>query len=709
MNKVLTGCPGDCGGSCPILAYVQDGRVVRVSPEEWHDNDQRPQLRPCAVGLASAQRVHHPDRLQHPLIRVGERGQGGFRRATWDEALDMLASELLRVKRQYGPEAVLGLVGAGNVKGVLRSTGALGRRFLNAFGGQTATRGSISNQSAIFASQHTFGLSVPPPGRESLLRTRLFLMWGINPSDTIQGTNTNWYLAQAKERGARFIFVDPRFTNSAAALADQWVPIRPGTDTAMLVAMAHVLIREGLCDEGFLERCTHGFEHYRDYCLGVTDGMPKTPEWAEDVCGVPAETIAALAREYATNKPADLWSGWAPGRTAFGEQFHRACIALAAMTGNIGIPGGGAGCYVGHDLRRLLGVTFVDPGPNPTGKSVVGWRWADAVLQGRDGGYACDIKMVISVGGARLNQCGDINKGIRAMHKVEFVAVLDQFMTPLARYADLVLPVTTQFEHEDVQVSKGGEVYMFHNGKAIEPVGESMSDVDVFTRLAQRLGIEGFAPGDEKHWLHGLLKDAPVDMEKLKEQGVFWPSETGGEPLEEFARDPESHPLPTQSGKIEIYSQSMAQMEDPESLPPVPTYIDTWEGPKHPLASRYPLLLVTCHCGRRIHSMFDNVPWLRELEPHTLWMSPGDAQERGIKDGDTVQMFNDIGCTLIRAKLTERVMPGVVAAYQGTWFHLDGAGRDLGGSVNMVCKDTISPAEAAATNAVLVQVAGLEG
>ena len=708
MKKVLTGCPGNCGGSCPILAHVQDGHVVRVSPEERRDSDQRPQLRPCAVGLASAQRVHHPDRLRHPLVRVGERGQGRFRRTSWEEALDTLASELLRVKQQHGAEAVLGLVGSGNVKGVLRPTGAVARRFLNAFGGQTATRGSISNEGAIFASKHTFGLEVSPPSRESLLQTRLFIMWGVNPSDTIQGTNMNWYLAQAKEGGARFIFVDPRFTNSAAALADQWIPIRPGTDTAMLIAVAYVLIREGLCDESFLERCTYGFEHYQDYCLGTTDGTPKTPEWAETICGVPARTIAALAREYATSKPADLWGGWGPGRTAFGEQFHRACIALAAMTGNIGIPGGGAACYLGPDLKGRLGVSQVDPGTNPTGKSVVAWKWADAVLRGKDGGYPSDIRMVISVGGARLNQCGDIGKGIRAMRKVEFAVVLEQFMTPMARYADLVLPVTTQFEHEDVQLSKGAAAYMFHNGKAIGPVGESLSDVEIFARLARRLGVEGFAPHTEERWLRKLLEDAPVGLEEIREQGVFWDAENRGEPLQEFVRDPEANPLPTQSGKIEVYSQTIAQMEDPKLLPPVPTYVDSWEGPRHPLAEKFPLLLVTCHSGRRIHSMFDNVPWLRELEPHTLWINPVDAEERSISDGDRVQVFNDIGCTLIQAKVTERVMPGVVAAYQGTWFHLGGDGRDLVGSVNTVCKDTVSPGESAATNAVLVQVTGLE-
>ncbi|OGO04807.1 MAG: hypothetical protein A2Y73_02110 [Chloroflexi bacterium RBG_13_56_8] len=587
----------------------------------------------------------------------------------------------------------------------MRSASTLGRRFLNAFGGQTATRASISNEGAIFASRHTLGLFLPPPAHKSLPKSQLVIMWGFNPSQSIEGTNTNWYLAQAKEQGTRFIFVDPRFSNSAAALADQWIPLRPGTDTAMLVAMATVMIEESLCDQEFLARCTFGFEYFRDYCLGVTDGMPKTPSWAEEICGVSADTISALAREYATSKPACLWPGCAPGRTAYGEQFHRACIALAAMSGNIGVRGGGAGCYVGQDVRGILKMSSIDGLSNPTGKSVVGWRWADAVVQGKRGGYPSDIKMILSVAGNRLNQCGDIHKGIQALKQVEYVVVMDHFLTPTARYADLVLPVTTQFEQEDVQLSHGESVYMFHSGKALDPLGECRTDLEIFTELAERLGLDGFPSDAEERWLPQLLDKSPVHLEEIRDQGVYWLSQDEVVPLQEFVKDPEGHPLPTPSGKIEIYSQTMAELGNPSLLPCVPTYIDTWEGPHHPLSVRYPLLLVTCHSGRRVHSTFDNVSWLRELEPHTIWVNPKDAQERHIQDGELVEVFNDIGSLIIEAKVTERTMPGVVSVFQGTWFELDDSGRDRRGSANILCKDTISPGEAAATNAVLVQMA----
>jgi anaerobic dimethyl sulfoxide reductase subunit A len=707
--KIVTGCPGSCGGSCPIQAFVEGGRVVRLSPEDWCDTDERPQLRPCAIGLSQIQRIYHPDRLLYPLKRVGERGEAVFQRVSWDDALDKTAKEMLRIKDRYGREAVLGLVGSGNVKG-LTSAGLFARRFLHAFGDYTATRASISNQGAIFASDHTLGIQVPRPSRNSLSQSKLVIMWGLNPSETIEGTNMNWYLAQAKERGTRFIFVDPRYSNSAAALADQWIPVLPGTDTTMLIAMAFVLIRENLCDDQFLSRCTYGFEHYRDYCLGVDDATPKTPAWAEAICGVPAETIAALARQYATSKPANLWPGQSPGRTAFGEQFHRACISLAAMTGNIGIPGGGVACYFGRDPQATLGVSAPDKSPYPVTRSVVGWRWADAVLQGKQGGYSTDIKMVLSVAADRLNQCGNIQKGIQALKNVEFVVVLDQFLTPMARYADLILPVTTQFEYEDVQLSKGWSAYMFHHGKAIEPLGECRPDVEILADLARRIGLEQSPSDLGQQWLDRSMAGAVVDTEGLQRQGVYWYQDSQDEdiPLKEFVQDPGGHPLPTPSGKIEIYSQSMAQMGDPDLLPPIPSYIATQEAPHHLSVRQRPLLLVTWHSNRRVHSSFDNVPWLRELEPHTIWISPRDAEERHIKDGDTVKAFNDIGSMVIQARVTERVMPGVVGIYQGTWFSLDHSGTDRAGSVNILCKDDISPGEAAVTNAVLVQVSRQE-
>lgn len=677
--------------------------MVRLAPDEGPDYIESPRLRPCARGLAQLQRVYHPDRLRYPLKRASERGEARFQRISWDEALDTVAAEMQRVKETYGPDAVLNLQSSGNLDGLVHRTGMLASRFFNAFGGQTAPRAIISFEGAALAARSTFGLVPPPPGPESLLRSRLVIMWGFNPAESIFGTNTNWYLALAKERGTRFVFVDPRFTESAAALADQWIPIRPGTDAAMLIAMAFVLIDEGLYDEAFLHRYTSGFAEFRGYCLGNGDGVPKTPTWAEAICGVQAEVIASLAREYASSKPADLRGGWAPGRTAYGEQFHRACIGLSALTGNIGIPGGGPGCWVTQDFQRTLGVSFVPSLANSTGKSVVAWRWADAVLKGTAGGYPSDIKMVYSIGGNRLNQCGDLNKGVQALKKVEFVVAQDQFLTPLARYADIVLPVNTHFEREDIQVPHGLGSYLIFNHRAIESLGESKSDLEILTALSQRLGCHDFGDKTERDWLSEVIKNAGVDCDTLRAQGVYRDGPAVPQvPLQGFIADPRSNPLPTPSGKIEIFSQALAQRHQPK-LPPVPQYID------NPAQKERPLLMVTVHSRKSVHSSFYNVPWLQEIEPHTLWINPVDAEANGIGNGEKVTVSNDTGTVVITAKLSERIMPGVVSIPQGAWYQPDEDGRDWNGSVNVLCPDTISPGEAAVTNAVAVAVSRLEG
>ena len=331
---IVTGCSFDCGGNCLLKVYVEEGRITRIAPDDLPDSLATPQLRPCARGLAHLQRVYAPDRLRHPLKRVGERGEGHFERISWDEALDTVARELARVKETYGPQAIFNLCGGGDIDSRLHHTVAVPMRFFQFFGGYTGVSTITSFQSVLYACRHTFGMPVPDSDRENLLKSRLIIMWGCNPAVSLKGTNTNWYLAQAKEKGVRFIFVDPIFTESAAALADEWIPIRPGSDTAALLAMAYVIITEDLYDRDFLDKHTFGFDKFSDYCLGVEDGIAKTPAWAEPITGVPAETLARLARDYATSKPANLRAGWAPGRTAFGEQFHRAAIALAAITGN---------------------------------------------------------------------------------------------------------------------------------------------------------------------------------------------------------------------------------------------------------------------------------------------------------------------------------------------------------------------------------------
>ncbi len=285
-----TVCASHCGGTCLMKVHVQDGRVARIET----DDGEEPQLRCCLRCRSYRQRLYAPDRLLYPLRRVGARGKGEFERISWEEAFHRVAAELKRVKETYGSSAIMLKTGGGDLT-LIHGMGRIMERLLNLFGGFTGTWGSNSWEAATFASIVTYGTISVANTRDDLLNSRLILMWGWNPSDTIQSTNTTFYVAQAKEKGCKIISVDPKYTDTTGMFADEWIPIRPSTDTAMLIAMAYVMVQEGLYDKTFVDRYTLGFEQYKNYLLGAEDRVLKTPAWAEEITGVPAATIAVHA------------------------------------------------------------------------------------------------------------------------------------------------------------------------------------------------------------------------------------------------------------------------------------------------------------------------------------------------------------------------------------------------------------------------------
>jgi len=738
VTIVNTGCCHDCGGRCVLRAHVRDGRIIRFET----DNGEDPQLRACLRGRAYRQRVYSPDRLQYPLIRSGERGSGKFERATWDDALDKVAAEMLRIREAYGSASIIHIIGSGN-QGMLHGTGPVGQ-LLGAFGGFVRTWGSPSNEGPIFASMATYGTINTGSSREDMLNSRFIIMWGWDPANTVWDPGTSLMLARAREKGIPIVAVDPRFTDSAAVLADRWIPIRPGTDAAMLLAMAYVIITEDLHDVAFIEKHTVGFEQYRDHLLGIDDGVPKTPEWAEAITTVPAATIAELARQYATSKPAALFAGWGPARAAFGEQYSRAANVLTAITGNIGIPGGyAAGFMRAYSSRagsagwsaankRQSGV--IDPGSvragspleagapprkdalyklrggtNPNSRRIHYDKIFDAILRGRAGGYPVDIKMLYIGAGNTINQHANTRRGVEAFlsKSLEFIVVQDQFMTPTARLADVILPVCTKMERDDLAPPWLGSPYYIYLNKAIESLYESKTDIEILRELAVKLGIpEAFPDVTEVDTLRGMAarRSDIEDFEALRGDGVLkihdLPSTIS---FRDQIENPGENEFPTLSGKIEIYCEHIAEKNDPD-MPPIPKYISPPEGWDDPLTKDYPLQLLTPHPKVRTHSSLEKVPWLQEAEPHAVWINTLDADARGIANGDLVDVFNSRGRIRIPARVTERIIPGTVCVCQGAWYRPDENGVDLGGCANVLTNDERSPGGACTLNTALVQV-----
>jgi anaerobic dimethyl sulfoxide reductase subunit A len=329
---------------------------------------------------------------------------------------------------------------------------------------------------------------------------------------------------------------------------------------------------------------------------------------------------------------------------------------------------------------------------------------ADALLKGKEGGYPADIRMLFIMQTNPINQYPNTNKMVQGFRKMAFIGAAEQVMTATARFADILLPVNTFMERNDLSV--GGAIPTCGMMKrVVEPLYESRSPLDICRGLAERLGVKDYLEKTEEEWLREMVKGSLVPgYDDLRERTVYRP--TFAEPHVAFRKqiaEPEKHPFPTPSGKIEIYSRRLADMDNPE-IPAIPKYIEAWEGRNDPLRTRYPLQLVTPHFRGRAHSQFANLPWLRELTVQAISMNHADAKPRGIKDGDLVRVFNARGVVAVPVRVTERIMPGVVDLPQDAWYNPDEQGVDRGGCVNVLSRDKRSPAGAVCTNTCLVQV-----
>jgi biotin/methionine sulfoxide reductase len=704
---------------------VEDNRIVATRP---FGPDPAPTGIPDILPAA----VHHRTRVSRPAIRRGwlkrrertGRGSDAFVDLPWDEALDIAADEIDRVRRTHGNAAIFGGSYGWGSAGRFHHAQSQVHRFLNCIGGYVASFGSYSTGCAQAIMPHVFGkdfltlLYEHQDGWETIHEhtETLVMFGGINPKNAqvsmggITEHDTADWLSRFVAKGMRCINVGPQ--RSDAPSACEWLPVRPASDTALMLALAHVLETEGLTDEGFIARCTVGFDRFKPYLLGESDGQPKTPEWAAPLCGVAPKTTRELARRMASTRTL-ITVAWSLQRGEHGEQPYWMSAVLAAMLGQIGLPGGGVGYGygaiggVGKSLIGLRGMTF-SQGRNPVRKVIPVARIGNMLrnpgqmydFNGRREPYP-DIRLIYWAGGNPYHHHQDLNALHEAWQTPETIIVNEPWWTATAKRADIVFPATTPYEREDIGRSALDD-YLFYMPQLILPVGAARDDYAIFAGLAERLGVgeaftEDRGADDWIKLLYSEYRDLAAvtgvevpDLDTLKQRNwVRLPIRAEGPNRSFFAPfrdDPEASPLPTPSGRIEIFSETIEGFgyEDcpghPVWLPPA-----EWLGAATEAA---PLHLVSPQPGDKLHSQLESaladVPGAR---PETLAIHPDDAKGRDIRSGDLVRVFNARGACRARASVTEDVLPGVVALPTGAWFGDPGGNIDPDGNPNVLTRD----------------------
>lgn len=732
----------NCGGRCIIHAHVRDGQIEKLTTDTPQAAGDDVPLCACVRGLNYHKTFLGPDRLRYPMKRVGQRGEGKFQRISWEEATDLIAREWVRIRDTYGPGSRYVNYATG-ISAAISGSG-LAKRLLKLDGGYLGYYNSYSTACIRKATDLMYGTCETGNSLSDWLNSNLIILWGHNPAETKFDSQTMYYLRRARKKGIPIIVVDPRRNDTAEQLGAEWIPLRPATDAALLDAMAYVIVEEGLQDQDFLDRCCLGFDKAHmpegvdpsecvlSYLTGEKDGVPKTPEWAEAITGVPAAAIRSLAVRYATAKPAALVQGFGAQRHAYGEQGARGGILLACMTGNVGVCGGwacGSGLCTQHPWVDMPDV------PNPYPMEIPTYLWTEAVVRGHEltaldgvtGGeqLQSDIKMILNLAGnCLINQHGDINRTaeiLRDTSKCEFIVCSDLFMTASAKFADVLLPGVSMFEGENItQPWQYGDFVGFNN-QVIEPMYEGRFEYDWLSEVAEKIGLgpqftEGRTLGQWLEWCYeDLRRKEPElpDYETFKKAGIWRYKNTPVRiAFSDQRRDIAQHPFPTPSGKVELFSPEIWQTQFRDFMPAIPRYVDPPEGPNDPLREQYPLQLIGWHTKRRCHSIHDNNLAMHAIDPQALWIHPKDAQARGITEGQQVLIWNDRGRVQIGAHLTERIMPGVVALSQGAWYAPDETGTDHGGCINVLTSLRPTPyarGNGQHTNLVEVRPAGQLG
>ncbi len=648
MPVVTTACPRNCYSTCAMKVTVEGGRITAL---DAHPGNRATPEGPCLKGLSYVERIYHPDRILHPLRRCAS---GGFEQVSWDEALDLMVERLGPLRSE--PQSLLHYNGSGT-KGLLNGCSMA---FWRLFGGCTTTYGDLCWPAGLEATRLTLGDNLHNAPWD-LANARLLVFWGKNAAET--NLHQMRFVDQAVEAGASCVVIDPRRTPTAEK-ADLFLQPRPGTDGALALALGHLLVREGGVDEAFVNEHVKGFEAYTERVAAWT------PARAAEVCGVPEAQIRELARRMASIRPMTIVPGFGMQRYTNAGQTFRALLALAVITGNLGLSGGGwqyanLATQVFSPVRDPL--DFFPP-EKPDGVvrvSVSTARLGQDMLAQQDP----PLRAAWVERGNPLSQNPDTNRVREAFRRLAFRVVVEERLTDTAKEADLVLPAKTFFEQTDV-IGAYWHGYLQLRPKVIEPPGEVKPETEILWALGQRLGIDEATlrtvlpePGEAgvEAWLNRRLAPLGLVLDDLREGPVPAP----GMPEVAWA----DRRFPTPSGKVEIWSDEAAARW---GVDPVADFREPEEWASEPDQ----LHLLTPNTKNSIHSQFHMLPSLRGLgAEHAIFLHPEDAEARGLRHGDRVRIFNGRGELVLPLRLDFGLRRGVVVAYNGF-------GEEDGGSVN---------------------------
>jgi len=633
-----------------MKVQVEDGRIRRI---DSHPNNSATPEGVCLKGLSYVERVNAPDRILYPLKRIP--GSSEFERTSWDEAIATIVEKLEYFKKSFGPQSILYYAASGT-KGLLNS---VGMNFWRLFGGCTTTYGDLCWPAGLEATRLTLGENIHNVPWD-IANSKLIILWGKNSAET--NIHQMYYIEKAIENGAKLVVVDPRRTQSSEQ-ADLLIQLRPGTDGALALGLANLLIKNKKIDIEFIENHVFGFSSFAEMVQDFT------VEKVSEICGISIQKIYQLGKYLGEIKPVTINAGFGLQRYTNSGQSMRAILALLALTGNFGKPGAG---WIFANLQSALFDKIQDPiaffpPEKPDGVvrvSISTARLGQEMLETSDP----PLKMIWVERGNPVTQNPETNTVLKAFRSLDFRVVVEQFMTDTARESDIILPAKSMFEQSDV-IGAYWHSYIQLKQKVMEPPGEVKPETEIYYLLSEKLGISKEEiidlipqPTGEaiESFLNKKLEPFPeLSLEKLKEGPILAPGS------EEVVFSDLSFSTP--SGKIELLSK---EAEERWGVNQLPFFEEPTESVKKKSveSQKYSLHLMTPNTKNRIHSQFNNLKMIRELNPKPLVsIHPVDAQTRKIQHGDLVKIFNDRGNFQVEAKLDFGVKPGCIAVTNGWW------------------------------------------